>query len=358
MKQLDNLHFCQTDLDLINSYNRRNMAIISPRELGKSTLPFHLASYRKFKATGLPTLAVARHAADIDYSSFASIQESINEFVDDKVEIKFTAGKSGIGYGFIDGKLFIVYVPLNLPSSRFKKIKRAVWSIQFDEFIIDTEKKEKYLPNEAFTFNELFKTFEREAPNHRLPCYFYGNPYSVYNPYFADWGVDFSKLKPGAFYVNKNCVVDCAVLKPELIESIKARRPDYVFDDVYQRYAFGGHAINDENKLIVPVCPPSFRLVYCFKNNGKTLGVFVSYTDENRLFWVGFLKDDGKRRAVFVYNFRDLVANTSRIDVKDRRYFSTFVRAIGQHLVGYQNVEAAYEAENLYRLLGGSNHAM
>ena len=84
----------------------------------------------------------------------------------------------------------------------------------FDEFIANVRLGEKYLQDEAFKFKEIYNTFQRECPS-GLICYFFGNPYSVYNPYFEWLKIDTRKVKPGAYLVGPNYVLECYQLLPE-----------------------------------------------------------------------------------------------------------------------------------------------
>ena len=349
---LDDLHINRNDLNKLESYNRRNIAIVSPREPGKTTFPFILRSYFKFKSTGAKTLCLVRYGADVDDLYIRSIESIINKFTDDNVVLDYRMGPSRVTSVYIDKKLFMGIIPMNAPTERFKKLVMPFWSIQYDEFIANTYLGEKYLTGEAFKFEEMVKTFKRENPS--LRCWLYGNPYSVYNPFFSSWKVDFSKIKPGCLYVNPNCVIWCATLKPELIEQIKARDPGYVFDDSYERYAFGGHAINDENKLIISQQPRGFRLSFAVRYDDKTLGVFEGNNNVDAcFFWCGFVKDEGARRQVFCYSFKDLIENTALVSYQNLTKFRSFVSAIACRQVGYQNLEASYQGEALYQILGG-----
>lgn len=351
-EKLDDLHIGQKQLTYLESFNRRNIAIISPRELGKTTYPLVLRSYFKFKASGAKTLMIVRFGVDIDDRYLLSIENIINKFTDDNVHLDYHIGGGKVTSVFINKKLFRGIVPINVPTERFKKLVLPFWAMHYDEFICNTYLGEKYLRGEAFKFEERYKTFQRE--NHSLRCYFYGNPYSVYNPFFSSWGVDFSKIKPGALYVNNNCVVNCPLLSPELIAQIKARDPDYVFDDSYERYAFVGEAINDENKLIVPQQPRGFKLIYAVKYDNKTLGVYEGMNFEQGYFyWLGFLSDEGARRQVFVYSFKDLVENTALVTRDTAQKFKSLMSATSCRQVASQNLEASYQLEQLYQVLGG-----
>ena len=351
-EELDNLHIGQKELTYRESFNRRNIAIISPRELGKTTYPLVLRSYFKFKQNGAKTLLLVRFGVDIDDRYILSIENIINKFTDDNVHLDFHIGGGKVTSIFINKKFFRGIIPMNAPTERFKKLVLPFWAIHYDEFICNTYLGEKYLKGEAFKFEERYKTFQRENPS--LKCYFYGNPYSVYNPFFSNWGVDFSKIKPGAFYYNSNCVISCPKLSPELIAKIKARDPNYVFDDSYEKYAFGGEAINDSNKMIVQQQPRGYKLSYAIKYENKVLGVFEGFNNSNPFFfWLGFIPEEGARRQVFVYSFKDLVDNTALVTRETASKFRSLLAALSCRQVASQNLEAAYQGEQLYQILGG-----
>jgi hypothetical protein len=83
-------------------------------------------------------------------------------------------------------------------------------NIVTDEFICNPKFGEKYLKNEAEKFMEIYNTFRRENPN--VKCWFLGNPYSLYNPYFMFFGVPTAKLKAGVILTDgKTWVVECTI---------------------------------------------------------------------------------------------------------------------------------------------------
>lgn len=110
----------------------------------------------------------------------------------EKRKIKFAFKKGNIKEGVVDvtvnDKPFCRFIALSNPKGRIKSLHYDdPYAIFFDEFIVDNRNGEKYLADEANRFKELYNTFNRFAVKHghRLKCYFCGNPYSVYNPYYA-----------------------------------------------------------------------------------------------------------------------------------------------------------------------------
>lgn len=142
-----------------------------------------------------------------------------------------------------------------------------------DEFICNMRAGEKYLTaDEYFLIKEIYTTYNREAST-PIRIIAAGNPYSVYTPLFMGLGVDTAKLKPGAFVVGPNYVIDCFQVPPELKKRILQENPMYQFDDAYERYAFGGEAINDQNIRIHKTEPQGFKLKFVFKMGQDYLSI-------------------------------------------------------------------------------------
>ena len=106
---------------------------------------------------------------------------------------------------------------LAVPMARLKSmVLRNVRYMFMDEIIINTRAGEKYLPgDEHFLIKEIYTTYNREAER-PIKILGAGNPYSVYCPLFSGLGVDSSKLKPGAFVVGDNYVIECFQTPPKL----------------------------------------------------------------------------------------------------------------------------------------------
>jgi hypothetical protein len=162
---------------------------------------------------------------------------------------------------------------MSSPMSRIKSLMLpGIKYMLFDEFIANTRLGEKYLHEEAFKFKEIYNTFQRECKD-GLICYFFGNPYSVFNPYFEWLKIDTRKVKPGAYINGKNYTLECYQLTNELREVILKRNPLYQFDDSYKKYAFSGIAVNDANIIIIDK-PQLARLRYVFKVSNKYYGFY------------------------------------------------------------------------------------
>lgn len=362
-KQLDNLHINFSEVD---GYDKDFNYIISEREPGKSTqLGLRLETlYKK----GMRGLVVRRLTADITESYITSIPESIQDFIDYQIEIYFS--KSQLKEGVVDvyrieryvteeGKnvkeqrLWFRVISLSNPLSRIKSaVLRELGGVFMDEFICNTRLGEKYLPDEAFKFKELFKTYRRWTSDKvkRLRCYFLGNPYSKYNPYFASHNVNYSAIKRGSFYVGSNFVIWCYEMLPELRAKIIADDPLYKFDDAYRKYAFEGVAVNDVNIIVCEKQPQNYFLRLMFYKSGKYYGIYENLDCADGFkYWVGSADVfEGKRRNIIAFDFNDLIDKTALISKLDKVSFQKFKLAIGRREVQYSSIESAYICEEIY----------
>ena len=338
----DRLHYTFRNID---GYQRTFNFVISEREAGKTTAMVLDKVYKAFVQDGSTSILIRRQIADITEVYIDDFLEVIRKFNDNapNFEYKRKGLKEGIVDVYADGKRFLRIIALSNPMSRIKSlIIRDLRYIIFDEFICNQLMGEKYLAGEAFKFKELFNTFQRESSH--LTCYFLGNPYSLYNPYFVDFDVDTKKIKRGTIYSNEKCVVECYEIKDELKKLILKRNPLYQFDDSYTRYAFAGEAINDAN-IKQGALQDNFKLQYIFRVEGKYIGIFEGTNLETLRFnyYVKFIDDISKRRNVYCFDFREMVERTILLSYDDKMKFTRLK-------IAFRNREITYESINCYYL--------
>ena len=83
MKPLDNLHY---DFRPIDGYNKAFNIIISPRELGKTSMAWLKKVYLPWKKNSKPWLYLVRNANEITESLIDDIIRPVNKFTDDDEE--------------------------------------------------------------------------------------------------------------------------------------------------------------------------------------------------------------------------------------------------------------------------------
>ena len=346
----DNLHFTFNNID---GYNKPFNFVISEREAGKSTAMILDKLFKNFKS-GYTSLVFRRLINDITSIYIDDVSEIINKFSEE--QIHFDYKKGSIKEGIVDvyatyqekKRLFMRIVALSNPVSRIKSLfLKDIRYIVFDEFICNPKFDERYLKNEAFKFKEIFNTFQREYP--QLKCYFLGNPYSLYNPYFVDFKVDTSKLKRGAIITGCNYVIQCYQICDELRALILKRNPLYQFDDSYRKYAFEGIAINDVNIPIRRQLPNNYSLRYAFRIDNKYIVVYRNndYLDEMQ-YYIKVEDNVSKKRRTFCFDFDDLIAHVVMLSVQERASFNSLKRAIREQSVEYESEECYYLTAEIY----------
>ena len=351
MKQRDNIHFSSRKID---SYNLPFNFIISEREAGKST-DIWLKVYKTFCEHGNTTVVVRRKITHITKAYIDDIAQIINKFTDDNVKFQYNQSslKEGIVDIYINDKRFMRICALSCDITAIKSLVLLnLKYIIFDEFICNQRFGEKYLKDEATKFMEVYNTFRRESEG--LKCYFMGNPYSLYNPYFMFFNVNTAKLQRGAIITDKKSyVIQCYEILPELKAKILEENPLYQFDNAYTKYAFEGKNVNDMNIIIWPKCPPSYKLLYVFKAANRYIGLYranIFDLDPEVLYYAEFIKGESvsKRRDIICFDFEELVDRTVMLAPEERYKFQRIKDAMRKRLIAFNSIECYYLIEEIY----------
>lgn len=355
----DDLHF---NFRQIDGYNRFFNVVISEREPGKSTALWCDKIYPAFQK-GFTSIVIRRRIADITDMYINDSVEIIKKFIDPNFSVYYKKGnikegavdlivKEVIGIDekenpITNERIFCRIIALSNPLSRIKSLMlRNLKYICFDEFICNQREGEKYLTGEAFKFFELVNTFQRESEG--LKCYFLGNPYSLYNPYFLHLKVDTSKIKRGSILKGDNYVVQCYEMKKELRELILKRNPLYKFDNSYTRYAFDGVNINDINIRIAEK-PIHCYIDFVFKINNNLVVVHKNqdlYSDIR--YYVEINNEVSKRHDFLCFDFSELVENSRLLSNIEKNQFLYLKNAVRRRLVAFNNIECYYLFEEVF----------
>lgn len=354
MIERDNLHYSFRPID---GYNKAINIVISPRELGKTTQMWLDKIYLPWKKNHKPWIYLVRQAVEIDDALIESIfSTNMNKYTDDGLVpiYKPSTFSGGIVDIFLEVNkeryLFIRIVSLNIKMYRIKKaILRNIAGVFMDEFIINPQFAEKYLPKEYERLQEAYSTWRREADG-VLKMYFVGNPYSLFNPLFVGLGVDISKLKRDSFYVGNSFVIHWAVLSPALREKILNENPFYKFDEDYQNYAVDGQAVNDKN-IKLGKLPQNFYLSFVLKMDGKFIGIFQNnYLDhlEDR-FFCKFLDEVSARRTIYCFEFEEMLDRSILISLDERMKLQRFKECMRKREVSFEDINVYYYMEEVYK---------
>ena len=350
--ELDNIHYSYREID---GYNKPFNFIMSPREPGKTSMMWLKKIYLKWKVDKHPWIYMTRNVVEISEALINSIADTIiNKFTDDGVELQYTKGsfKDGIVDVKINNIIFFRIVSLNIALRRIKlAVLKGVAGVLMDEYIINPKSGEKYLKDEAYKIKEAYTTWRREATG-ILKMYFLGNPYSLYNPLFMDWGVETNKLKKNSFYVGDTYVIHWAILTPELRKHLLEVNPLYQFDEDYSDYALDGTAVNDKN-IKIDTLPDNFFLQFIFRMQEKYIGVFKNrfILDEDNRFFCKELENVGKYRNVYCFDFEDLIDRCALLSREDRDRFSHFKKAMQRNQVAFSSIEIYYLVVEIYNFI-------
>lgn len=368
MKNKDNLHF---SWNKALSYNKVWNFAIGERESGKSVDSWsHI--WNAFKYESRPSIVLRRRIADITSTYIDDIETLLNKFLDEKIQLLYLKGdvKSGVvdvavgeygkDYSWQQIKklpVFFRLIGLSNPMSRIKSLMLPnIKYIFFDEFICNLRGQEKYLGDEFFLIKEIYTTYNRESST-SIRILAAANPYSVYCPLFIGLGVDTLKLKPGAFIVGDNYVIDCFKVPDELKQKILDFNPMYQFDEAYKRYAFGGENINDQNIKIQKTEPCGLKMKYIFKFGREFLSIHEGTSrKQTESFWCCKHKEDwlqkiGKRRNIIVFDFADMCEGSRMIDASLRINLFRLKDAINKRNITYNCVDASYMMEDIYNCI-------
>lgn len=369
LTKLDKLHFTW---DKPLSYGKTWNFAVGERESGKSVNSW-IKVFNAFYYEHRPSIVLRRRIADITSAYIDDTATLLNKFLlpENQIQLLYLkgdvqsgiadikVGKAGENYSYAAIKqlpTFYRVIGLSCPMNRIKSlVLQNVKYLFLDEFLANTRAGEKYLNgDEHFLISEIYTTYNREAqtPIRILAA---GNPYSVYCPLFSGLGVDSSKLKPGAFVVGPNYVIDCFQVPAELKRIILRNNPMYQFDDAYKRYAFNGESINDQNIRLYKREPRAFKLVYVFKIGNDFLSVHRgNYADKEgkAKFWICAHKSDwlvkvSKRRKIIVFDYGDLIAGSVRWSSQDRLELYAIREAMNKREVIFNSVDASYMTEDL-----------
>lgn len=353
MIKRDDLHYYTRG---INGYNLPFMFIISEREPGKSTSVWLDEIYDDFKKRGYTWVVLRRKVVHITKAYIDDAAKIINKFTDDNVTFEYPASsiKDGIVDVKINGKLFVRFIALSIDITAIKSLVMPnLGGMLLDEFICNPKFGEKYLKGEAFKFMEVYNTFKREAVRKPLKCYFLGNPYSLYNPYFMFFNVDTSKLFPGAIVSDKlTYVIECYKMKTELKEKLLAENPLYKFDNDYTAYAFDGLNVNDQNIIILKEVPEGYQLRHVFKLQNKYIGIYQNqfYEDNDNKYYAKFITPESisKRRDIYAFDFDELVDQTIIMSRDEKYKFQKIKDAMRRRNIAFQSIECYYLTEEVY----------
>ena len=356
MLKRDNIHHSWR---AINGYNKAFNFCIGAREPGKTDSMWYENIYSPWTKDKKPWIYLVRKSVEITEALINSIIEvNINKWIENPVEVKYNKGnfKDGIVDVFLNKELFFRIVSLSIDLRRIKlAVVKNIKGVFMDEYIIDPRSQEKYIPNEAFKIKEAYTTWRRESDG-MLKFYFAGNPYSLYNPLFVEWGVDVNKLssmmdfRKGAFYVGDTYVIQWVVLNPLLREKLLKDNPLYQFDEDYNAYALKGVAVNDRN-IRIGSMPLHYNLRLIVRLSDINIGIFQNnyFEDGEDIFYCKEVDNFSADRSIFTFDFESMVDRSILVSIDERRKLERFKTAFRKRQVVFSNINVYYMIKEVYQ---------
>ena len=325
---------------------RKVLIALGPREPGKTTT-LKNSSWRKACKKGETLIYLVRSAASITPTFVQNeFRAKLSKFFKlPPFEFSMTDAKAGAVNIYAGDFPYCLICSLNVPTDRLKKAMPANPSFMWmDEAFLDLKKGDRYLTNEARKVRELYSTAVREHP--RMKLYLTGNVYSLYNPYFLEWGVEVSKLRKGEVYSHKLCWVEVVTLTDGFWTKIIVGYPFYPFVDPYSRFALDGEAINDKDIRLSPRQPRDYSLRFALYLGGRRYGVY----GDGEEYWVGEIGEKEKATTL-AFDIKDLIEGTRVATRYDRGITAFFKFKMARREVSFQSLSCYYLLEEIYPLL-------
>lgn len=358
-QKFDSIHYSYREID---GYNKPFNFVLSPRELGKTTTMWLQKIYLPWKKDHKPWIYLVRQSVEINEALIDSIFDTIiNKFTDDNVRpfYKASSFNGGVVDVFIpvsngestENVLFFRIVSLGIKMRRIKlAVLKGIKGVFMDEYVINPEMDEKYIPQEAQKIKEAYTTWRREAEG-TLRFYIVGNPYSLFNPLYVDWGVDTTKLKIGGFYVGDTYVIHYPKLSDELYQWLLEKNPLFKADDFYRQYALEGQATNDQH-IRLGTMPDNYSLRFVFRYQRKFLGIFQNnFYDEDTKYFIKEISKVSAKRSIYCFDFADLMERGVVMSIDERMKLQRFKEAFRKRAIVFEDVNCYYFIEEVYKQL-------
>lgn len=354
----DDLHL---SLRPLFGYQKPFNYVLTPREPGKTTCWILDLFYNKLVKEHKCLIVLVDTANSLTDAYLTSIEDVIHKFKDEHFKFKYNRGGLG-NEGIFDvywddekGERIraIRFIAYSTPIVRIKQtlITNVSYMIK-DEFIKNPKFGEKYLKGEYDKFREIYSTYVRECPN--LQCWFFGNPYSMYNPYFVGLGVDFKQLKvekKPKTITSDLYAIHLIPLSDELRHHILKKNPLYQFDDSYSQYAVEGQAMNDSH-IQLGDRKDNFKLISYFFIQGKYLSVWMNMKcDENESFYIDISDVIGRRTDAYCFDVEDLTSRAVLISREETQRFRLLKNAFRSRDIAYKSIECYYLIEEIFNHL-------
>ena len=200
-------------------------------------------------------------------------------------------------------------------------------------------------------FLEIYNTYFR-IDDFKAKMYFLGNPYTIYNPYFLYYGVNFNELRPGNIQSGKTWVVQNYKMNPKLLEHMLEVNPLYQEDEEYKAYALEGKSVNDTN-IRLGKMKNNYKLMHLISIGKATIGIYRNFDFNNRddSYYCEYFKNNNCNRDVFCFDFNDLMEGKVVYSRFESSRFEAFKNALRLNRVEFENPAVYNQIIEIYSYL-------
>lgn len=260
--------------------------IISFRGGGK-TYGCKLFALKNFIKKNEQFIYMRRYETDLEKSKRNFLTDLQNNPIFTKHKIYIKGDKV-----FVDEKIAGYFIPLSKASSYKSTAFPFVTIIIFDEFLIDRDSFQKYIPREPYKFNDFYSTVARVGTGHPdVTVFFLGNAISLINPYFTAYNISLPYKTDIKLFANNQILVqifNSPKLQQEQSNSrfgqiMKLTQPDYY------NFAFNGE-FNDNNRNFIKKKDFNFKFYFTFVYQNQYYGVWSDYNNEEIIISKDYVK--------------------------------------------------------------------
>ena len=293
------------------SYNCLFNFVVGNRGSGK-TYGAKKRAIKQFLEKGHQFVYLRRYQDELKETQESYFNDIIynNEFPDTKIVYRE-------GCYFVNDKL-AGYAMALTKAKDYKSISYPeVWTIIFDEFLIEENGYARYLRNEVNQFLNFYMSIDRYRG---CVVFFLANAVTMVNPYFLYWKLS---LPHGSNIIRKGDVLLQLVQDTEFIQERKETRFGKLIEGTeFADYAIENKFTTDNRNFIMKKTERAFYY-FSFIYMGETYGVWVDYS-------IGrfFVSDnvDPSCRIVYTLTVEDHRPNTMLLrQINKSPIFKTFI---------------------------------
>lgn len=312
--------------------------IIGARSCGKS-YGLKKDVIDQFKKKGQQFIYLRRYKDELDKSKETYFDDIIfnREYPEDEITFENDCY-------FLNGQLMGYAMALTKAKDYKSSSFPNVWTIVFEEFIIEENGYTRYLKNEVETFLGFYMSIDRYRG---VKVFFLGNNYKLFNPYVNFWnlqkpyGTNITKAKNGRILLEM-------LEDPELAEE----RKQTDFGQLIEGTSFSDYAIDNKSRMetntFIMKKTERSSYYFTFRYNSELYGVWADYS-EGKFFVSDNI--DNFCKVIYSITLDDHSPNTMLLkSINKAILFKTFIENYKAGNVYFENMKIKNIASDVIRL--------